>query len=272
MVPHVHFQREMRAITLLYHDVIPSGNGTTSGFPGDDAAIYKLELKSFQQHLDATRSAISKCATVADLENASTPLTLLTFDDGGSSAHDYIADLLEARDWRGHFFVTTNWIGRRGFLTPTQIRDLRSRGHFIGSHSCSHPARMSHCSRSELYREWGDSCDALSQILGEPVRLASVPGGYYSRSVAETAAESGIQILFTSEPRTTAQTVNGCLVLGRYVIQRGVTAAAAAAIASGKFAPRCQQFVYWNVKKVAKAAGGRRWLQMRKWMLAAGSR
>jgi peptidoglycan/xylan/chitin deacetylase (PgdA/CDA1 family) len=261
----------MKAVTLLYHDVVPSGNSGASGFPGEDAAIYKLDLESFEQHLDATRSAISRCVTVDDLEITCRFPTLLTFDDGGVSAHDCIADLLEARGWRGHFFVTTNWIGRRGFLTSAQIRDLRRRGHLIGSHSCSHPARMSHCSRPELYREWKDSADILSQILGEPIQLASVPGGYYARPVAEAAAECGMRILFTSEPRTTTQTVNGCLVLGRYMIQRGATPRAAAAIASGRLAPRCRQFVYWNVKKVLKAAGGQKWLQMRKWMLA-GSR
>lgn len=257
---------QMRAITLLYHDVIPTGNCGASGFPGEDAAIYKLDLESFEQHLDATQSVVSRCITVDELEPPFRYPILLTFDDGGVSAHEYIAGLLEAKGWRGHFFVTTDWIGRSGFLTPEQIRDLRRRGHLIGSHSCSHPARMSHCSRAEIYREWKDSADILSQILGEPIRLASVPGGYYARRVAEAAAESGIRILFTSEPRTTTQTVNGCLVLGRFMIQRGVKPSAAAAIASGRLAPRCRQYLFWNVKKVLKAAGGEKWLQMRKWI------
>ena len=259
----------MKALTLLYHDVVQPDNASASGFPGEDAAIYKLDVQSFEQHLDATRSAVSRCVTVDELQNTSRFPILLTFDDGGASAHDCIAHLLEARGWRGHFFVTTDWIGQNGFLTSAQIRDLRRRGHLIGSHSCSHPARMSHCSRTELYREWKASTDVLAQILGEAIQLASVPGGYYARPVAESAAESGIRVLFTSEPRTTAQTVNGCLVLGRYVIQRGVTPAAAAAIASGRIGPRCRQFVYWNVKKILKAAGGEKWLQMRKWILEA---
>lgn len=260
----------MKAITLLYHDVVPTGHFAASGFPGEDAAIYKLDLKSFEQHLDATQSVVSRCITVEELQTRSRRPLLLTFDDGGVSAHEYIADLLEARGWRGHFFVTTDWIGRTGFLTTNQIRELHRRGHRIGSHSCSHPARMSHGSRAEIYREWKDSIDILSQILGEPIRLASVPGGFYARPVAETAAEAGIRVLFTSEPRTTTQIIEGCLVLGRYMIQRGITPGYAAAIALGRWTPRCRQFVYWNVKKVLKAAAGERWLQARKWILEAG--
>jgi hypothetical protein len=86
--------------------------------------------------------------------------------------------------------------------------------------------------------------------------------------VGEVAAEVGIEMLFTSEPQTRTDVVNGCLVLGRYMIQRDTTAATAAAIAGGSIIPRCRQYVYWNAKKIAKAAGGTQWLRMRKRILA----
>jgi peptidoglycan/xylan/chitin deacetylase (PgdA/CDA1 family) len=257
----------MRVITLLYHDVVPTGQIEFSGFSGGDASIYKLDLAEFQRHLNAIRSVIVSCSTVFEADT-SQARTLLTFDDGGVSAHTYIADMLEALGWRAHFFVTTDWIGDRRFLTPAQIRDLRRRGHLIGSHSCSHPARMSHCTREEICREWKRSTDTLSEILGEPVSLASVPGGYYSRIVAETAAEAGIRTLFTSEPHTSQSVVNSCVVRGRYTIQQGVPASVAAAIVAGNALPRYRQYVYWNIKKTAKMVGGARWLQVRKWALA----
>ena len=137
----------------------------------------------------------------------------------------------------------------------------------MGSHSCSHPERMSHCSRQQLRREWSDSIAVLSDILGRRVDVASVPGGYYGRNVAEAAAEAGITTLFTSEPQTTAHAVDGCTVMGRYTIQQGVRAATAAAIASGKTLPRCRQLAYWRAKTLAKTAGGTSWLRMRKWIL-----
>ena len=247
----------MRPISLLYHDVVLPGNPDASGFSGGDAAIYKLDLAEFQRHLGSIQPAISK----------STRPVRLTFDDGGASAHSLIAGLLEAFGWRGYFFVTTNWIGKNGFLNEHEIRDLRRRGHLIGSHSCSHPPRMSHGSYTEICREWKNSIARLSEILGEPVTLASVPGGYYTRKVGAAAAEAGIRTLFTSEPVTSSHSVNGCLVAGRYAIQRGTSAATAASMASGAIAPRCRQWVFWNMKKVAKSVGGNQWLRMRKWVL-----
>ena len=259
----------MRAISLLYHDVVLPGDFEASGFSGADAAVYKLELPDFQRHIEAIHSATPQSPITAhEFEESHGCPLLLTFDDGGSSAHEYIADLLGHFHWRAHFFVTTDWIGKRGFLNSAQIRELRARGHVVGSHSCSHPPRMSYCSREELSREWKNSIATLSDILGERIDVASVPGGYYGRNVAETAAESEIRTLFTSEPRTTSSVVNGCRILGRYTIRRGVKPGTAAAIAVGSNLPRHRQFVYWNAKKVAKAVGGTSWLEMRKWILA----
>ena len=70
---------------------------------------------------------------------------LMTVDDGGVSYYTLVADRLEARGWRGHCFVSTDAIGTRGFLTASQLRELDTRGHVIGSHSASHPARFSAC-------------------------------------------------------------------------------------------------------------------------------
>ena len=259
----------MRAISLLYHDVVLPGQYSSSGFCGGDADIYKLVRPDFERHLNAIRSAIPRPPiTISQLGDTSGTPVLFTFDDGGVSAHEHVADLLEAFGWRGHFFVTTNWIGKENFLNPAQIRNLHARGHIIGSHSCSHPQRMSYCARDQLRREWNESIAVLCDIVGAKVELASVPGGYYGRNVAEEAAAAGIKTLFTSEPQTERHNVNGCWIMGRYTIRDGVKAATASAIASGRLTARCQQFTYWNIKKLFKFVGGNSWLQVRRWILA----
>src|SRR5204863_9214014 len=50
--------------------------------------------------------------------------------------------------------------------------------------------------------------------------------------------------------------VDGCLVVGRYVLRRGAPATVAAALASGARAVRLRQLWLWNLKKLAKAVGG----------------
>lgn len=107
----------------------------------------------------------------------------------------------------------------------------------------------------------------LSDICQSPVATASVPGGYYSDLVGETAAAAGIKFLFNSEPVTEINRSRDCLVLGRYSIQQGVSAATAASIASGSWQPRMRQFLFWNAKKVAKNLGGSYYIAARKSLL-----
>ncbi|HLJ92002.1 MAG TPA: polysaccharide deacetylase family protein [Gemmataceae bacterium] len=257
-------------IALLYHDVIARDQSDASGFPGGGAARYKLTPAEFRQHVNALQHAVCTPPVLApDLlgHAGKEPGWLLTFDDGGISAIDPIADLLEENGWKGHFFITVNYIDSPTFVSVEHIRALHRRGHVIGSHSCSHPERMSACGNAELLNEWQRSREVLSDIVGEPVTTASVPGGYYSLAVAQAAGQAGFRVLFNSEPTTRPQSVDGCLVLGRYTIYRGMSAKKAAALAVGRFGPRLQQTLFWNIKKATKAAGGRLYLQVRKRLL-----
>jgi len=187
----------------------------------------------------------------------------MTFDDGGSSAWPCIASLLEPVGWKGHFLITAGYVGTLGFLGKDEIRALRNSGHIIGSHSTSHPERISACGWQELVKEWDTSVKTLSDILGEAVSVASVPGGYYSRKVAEAAATAGIKVLFNSEPTTKCRWVDGCLVLGRYSMQRGMSPG----IPAGHVSPRLKQWTWWNAKRLGKSLGGNSWLRMRRVLL-----
>jgi peptidoglycan/xylan/chitin deacetylase (PgdA/CDA1 family) len=262
-------RKKTMILSLLYHDVVEPGQFASSGFPHGDAHIYKLERSQFELHLQKIDQA-PKSAKVALLDHASqdigSEVLLFTFDDGGASALP-IAALLEEHGWRGHFFITTDYIGKPGFVREDQIRELHHRGHVVGSHSCSHPARMSHCPPEQLVREWKESARVLSNILGDRLRVASVPGGYYSKRVAEAAANSGIEVLFNSEPTSHIKHVKGCIVLGRYSIQQGVSAETVAGIASGERLPRLRQYLLWNSKKIAKHLGGNYYISLRKSLL-----
>jgi peptidoglycan/xylan/chitin deacetylase (PgdA/CDA1 family) len=250
----------------MYHDVTPSGREHSSGFPGGDAARYKLSTSTFCDHLRAVRARVRATPiTVYALAAAIGPAlpVLLTFDDGGAGA-EAAADCLDLFGWRGHFFVTTDYIGRRGFLTAAQMRDLRGRGHVIGSHSCSHPLRMSRCPIDRLRAEWERSLATIADILGERVDTASVPGGDYSRVVGASASAAGVRYLFTSRPAVAVRRRFGTLVLGRYTVRRTTSAGSVAAVAAGRRLPRVRQMVMWDLRRVAKATAGRGYLRVRR--------
>jgi peptidoglycan/xylan/chitin deacetylase (PgdA/CDA1 family) len=253
----------VRALALLYHDVVGPGDWDASGFPGPVPAAYKLERCDFERHLAAVSAVDAPRGTVCDLiagapgwpARPGRPPVLLTFDDGGASAC-HVADLLERAGWRGHFLITTDYLDAPGFVTRAQVRELAARGHVIGTHTCSHPTPMSRYPYTRLLEEWTRSARGLADLLGEPVRVGSVPGGAFSRRVAAAAAAAGLTALFTSEPTPRCRLVDGCLVIGRYVLRRGAAPSLAAALAAGRLLPRLRQLWVWNLKKMAKVVGG----------------
>lgn len=267
----------MKAVALMYHDVTPPGRGPSSGFPGGDAERYKLTLDRFDRHLDAIDRRAPGAATTTDsMFGAGCPPPralplLLTFDDGGASAAEWIAGALERRGWRGHFFITTGYIGRPGFLDAPAIRGLRARGHVVGSHSHSHPLRMAHCSEPRLRDEWRRSAALLSDILGAPIVTASVPGGDHSDLVARTAIEAGIRVLFTSCPTDRVARLGDACVFGRYAMQSATPAGAAAALAAGDHVPRMNRRAIWTIKQAGKRLGGPLYLRVRGRLLGASA-
>lgn len=254
----------MKITSLCYHNVITGSAFDASGFPGVDVAAYKLDVTTFQRHLEAIEDEVQAHAkarrpgSVLDLWNGSQRQSgcLLTFDDGGASGITTIAPMLENFGWHGHFFITTDYMDAPGFLTREQIRELRRRGHVIGSHSCSHHGRMSSHTPERLVREWGISKEILSGLLGEEVTTASVPSGYFSRRVAEAAAVVGLKGLFTLEARGLVESLGGCMVFGRYLVKRNSPPRLAAKLAVGSVYPCATQWLFWNVKKLVRTGLG----------------
>jgi peptidoglycan/xylan/chitin deacetylase (PgdA/CDA1 family) len=257
----------MKAMSLCYHDVTDGSNGALQGY----RALYKLDREDFRKHMQSIQDREQKVA-VRSIDRfqewkGEVP-AFLTFDDGELGSYTCVAPELEVHDWRGHFFITTDWIGRPGFMDRGQIRELHQRGHVIGSHSCTHPSRMSKLGRDELMKEWTESCAILSEILEEKVRVASVPDGYYSREVGKAAAAAGIEVLFTSEATATASVLDGCLILGRYFIQIHTSPAISGAIAAGRIWPRLRQTLLLELKRPVKALTGETYFAIRRYLIS----
>lgn len=262
----------MRVVALEYHDVVESPAWDQSGFTGAGANSYKVSTRDFEEHLRALADIVVADSRgildlLADDTTQPRPHVIFTFDDGGVTAFTEIAPRLERHGRRGHFFIATDRIGTPGFLTAHQLCVLRDRGHIVGTHSCSHPLRMSDLSNDELEREWRGSVAALSEILGEPVTVGSLPGGALSEAVAQTAAAAGLKILFTSEPVVSTWAAGECTLIGRYTVRQTTSTPMVLAAAMGARLPWILQWTRWNALKVTKAAAGPSYLTLRRWLL-----
>ena len=266
----------MRLTALIYHDVLADRGSDDSGFAGADALSYKLTETHFHRQLDLIAAVLGGGVPLGLSDPAAATTAgdafVLTFDDGGASAPTRVLPALGQRGWHAYFFVTTDLIGTKGFMTPPALRELHAAGHVVGSHSATHPRRMSSLPHEAMYREWRDSRARLEDVLGAPVTAASVPGGYYSRAVASAAAEAGVRLLFTSEPQRSVTTVGGVTVFGRFSVTRRTPDGDIVSLASGRHGAALRQRLMWDAKKVAKQLGGEAWLAARRKLFELRSR
>jgi peptidoglycan/xylan/chitin deacetylase (PgdA/CDA1 family) len=254
----------LKIITLGYHDIVDEGSASEH-VERVAPSRYTLGREVFRHHLEAFRKTGVELSTVGcDAPSR----VLLTFDDGAIGGYHCAAEDLEDLGWRGHFFVTSDWIGRDGFMNGAQICELRRRGHVIGSHTVSHPSRMSRLPWDELMRQWTLSRAILSDLLGEDVTAASVSDGYYSANVGRAAAAAGLKFLFNSEPTTEVGSEHDCSILGRYSILADTSVEEAAGLAAGRLGPHLRQTLSWKGKKLVKAVAGESYLTLRRLILS----
>ena len=232
-------------ITLMYHDVFAT-SPSESGFQNESAFRYKIDIVSFERQIEIVKHVIEvKKWTKNDV--------VFSFDDGGVSAYTIVAPLLEKHGFKGVFFISTKYIGTPGFLSVEHIKDLKSRGHIIGSHSHTHPANITE-KNIDLQQEWLESKRILENICGE-IETCSIPNGYQSKNVFDIISKSGYQSVYTSCPNTETQIHKRIKVLGRFGIHNDTTDLNLSKVLTSKLY-RAKLGIRWRVLSIAKSLLG----------------
>ncbi len=136
---------------------------------------------------------------VRDTSPGSAPAILISFDDGdASNASVALPCLLEQR-MPAVFFVTSENLGRPGWLAPDQLSELADSGMRIGSHGASHRF-LSALDPSELGEELAESRDALQRACGSRVDWVALPGGRGAARECDAARDLGYSEVFGSVP------------------------------------------------------------------------
>jgi peptidoglycan/xylan/chitin deacetylase (PgdA/CDA1 family) len=112
----------------------------------------------------------------------------LGFDDGFAT-HMLAADMLEAHDMRGTFYVILSRLGGEDYLTIEQVHELGVRGHEIAGHTFTH-RNLAELPLDEAARELCDSRVAMREV-GWPAESFAYPFGGLSDELQEVARDCG---------------------------------------------------------------------------------
>jgi peptidoglycan/xylan/chitin deacetylase (PgdA/CDA1 family) len=222
---------ESRTVFLMYHELELPGRELCQTEPG--YVRYIVSEGDFRSHLESLKSRSWQAWSVGQaLRSPAQPGCVITFDDGCETDLVAAAPLLSEYGFGATFYITTGYVGRRGYLTVQQLRELLGLGFEIGCHSMTHPY-LSDLDADSLRRETAEAKAQLEQWIGARVEHFSCPGGRYSRRVQDAVREAGFMSMATSKNSGNDKQTDR-FALGRVAMLRGTGSAEFARLSSGR--------------------------------------
>jgi peptidoglycan/xylan/chitin deacetylase (PgdA/CDA1 family) len=189
-------------VYLMYHEIELAGRAAVSADPG--YLRYVVTAERFRAQLARLRAENFRGLSVAealDEDSASAqtagPRVVLTFDDGCETDLLTAAPALADAGYGATFYVTAGHVGRRGYLSAPQLRELAAQGFDVGCHSMTHRL-LTDLPDDALRAEVVEAKARLEDLTGRRVANFSCPGGRWSRRVVEVAREAGYESVATS--------------------------------------------------------------------------
>jgi len=129
---------------------------------------------------------------------------VITFDDNQPNQYDVALPLIEKYGHMAVFYMVSNRIGVKGFLSAEQILDMQKRGMDIESHTIAHRV-LTALPAAEVERDLAESKKALEDLLGKPVLHVAYPGTAHNQTVRDRAKAAGYVTATIMDPRTATE-------------------------------------------------------------------
>jgi peptidoglycan/xylan/chitin deacetylase (PgdA/CDA1 family) len=223
-------------VFLMYHEVESKGRRLVDESPGYRRYVVNEEQFAGQLEFVSQRgfsgANVSESLKALTSNHSRQPVVCFTFDDGCASDLNVAAPLLTRNGFNATFYVTVDHLGKAGYLTKSELRELSDSGFEIGSHSMTH-RHLSDLDPKQIRAELEDSRRALEEIVGKAIVHFSCPGGRVNGYVTQAALETGYETVATSQLGANSATSNR-FALTRVAIKRDMNLKTFARICSGK--------------------------------------
>lgn len=114
----------------------------------------------------------------------------LTFDDGVASTYTNGSSVMTTNGFKGTYYVNGDTLGTAGYMTESQIKNLKNAGHEIGSHLYHH-SDIAQLDTPTLISELSGNRTTIQEILGSNYAVNSFasPYGSYTSGAIDTVMQ-----------------------------------------------------------------------------------
>jgi len=222
---------ERPVVFLMYHELEEPGRALCQSDPG--YVRYVLKAANFRAQMQALQREGWRGVCVGQaIDYFDQKSVAITFDDGSESDLLSAAPVLREFGFSATFYVTSSWLGKSGYLSPAQLRELRALGFEVGCHSMTH-AYLTDLDENGLQSEIVQAKSQLQRVIGSTVEHFSCPGGRFDRRVARVASLAGYRTVSTSEIRTNTKSTDR-FALGRIPVMRSTSLLQFKEVCSGR--------------------------------------
>lgn len=145
---------------------------------------------------------------------------LITLDDGWENQYRYAFPVLKKYGFAAVFYVYPDAVGRKHFLTWTQIKEMSVGGMIIGDHTKSHPKLPKITDEASLREEIVASKSIIETRIGKTINSFAYPFGEYNDrdvDIVRSVYTSGRGVKNgTYQTKNDLFTLNGIIVTGDF--------------------------------------------------------
>lgn len=175
------FHHNHRSKVIYYHDV------------GKKFTEIGTDFQVMKKHFDIIRS--QGYDIVPEINEAEYQV-MICFDDGWAGIYDYKEEFVKSQIFPT-IFIAVDLIGKDGYLTEKQIKELETIGFRFQAHTWSHQDLTTFDDRG-LEHELKESKDRLEDMFNHSFEAICFPMGRFSSLVKSKSLEFGYTDLYTS--------------------------------------------------------------------------
>lgn len=183
-------------VCLMYHEIELPGRDLCDHDPG--YAKYAVGINNFREQMQFLKRSGMPGINISQMLSDPSKGVTLTFDDGCETDLITAAPILKELGFQATFYITVAFLGRRGFMSRQQLRELAETGAEIGCHSMTHPY-LTDLPDGALQNEIAGAKKELEDVVGRSVDHFSCPGGRWDERVVQAARQAGYASVATSQ-------------------------------------------------------------------------
>ncbi|HEV8286415.1 MAG TPA: polysaccharide deacetylase family protein [Chitinophagaceae bacterium] len=120
---------------------------------------------------------------------------IISFDDTREEQYTIAHEELKKYDFQGVYFIMTVSLGRPGYMTKQEVKQLADEGNTIGSHTWNH-SNVKNYAAQDWVTQIDKPSQELEKITGKPIEYFAYPFGLWNKPAIEQLKQRGFKAAF----------------------------------------------------------------------------